>query len=1074
MTEQTFRSPGFFEREIDLSGRTATIEGVPAGIIGTAEKGPAFVPVTVGSFIDFERKFGTLDSEKFGPYAVDAFLRSRTAVTYVRVLGAGANNTTGDILVTQTAGTVKNAGFQLSGSLVKDEASAKAAGSTDTRHLGVVQFIVASHDVQTNEALGYPIYTDNSTFNVSAGNTVALARGMVLLASGARLHVLDHDQNYNASNVADDVAKISSYNNSETQGTFKLVLSSALGSRFENDENNAGVKIYTASLDPNSNFYISKILNTNPDRFHTQQHLLYADFEVESEVAKVTHHNTNYSVAVVSGSGNTSSVPGPGTKEFREIFGSFNTRYQTSKTTSFISQPFGSLEYDLFHFESLDDGAAGNKRVKVSISNLRRSTDPTNPYGTFTVLVRDYTDTDTNLKVLEQYNQCTLNPADENYVANLIGDLKTSFNFDAETESERRVNVSGKRPNRSSFVRIVMNKSVEDGEIPKSTLPFGFRGLPTLKLNDALSDDATPGTGGSGTGAGPFRLGYLSASNTSVHDGGASGASLYNACVPPIPMRFKSTRGAVSTSATITGAPGTRELSDSRLFFGIKFERLPVESTLTNAVLQPNASSKRSALVDSYSKFLGISKLDVFHTGSGADLFCHNKFTLARVALNNIDQPSTYTSLDGAITQYITGTADEHMREAAYLRDKNPVTPRYDINDIASTAENRLTFASLIAGTSASKFNRFTDYLKFTNMLYGGFDGLNILDKDQRKMNDRASSTSEGGKAQGVSSGDGLAYLNLNSVSSPGAGRDNNIISSYRAAASIITDPLASRVNIVAVPGIRDPFVTDFVADKTREYSKAIYIMDIPSFSDFNASLGRSQRLYDDSSARPNVRLTSEQFEGRAVDNNYVATYFPDIMITDRINNEVVTMPSSIAAIGALAHNDSVAYPWFAPAGFNRGALEEVVNTKVRLNTEDRNVLYESRINPIASFPTGGFVIFGQKTLQQSRSALDRVNVRRMLLEVKRLVSEVANKIIFEQNTPATRARFVSQVTPLLSVIQTQQGIDQFKIVMDSSNNTAEDVEQNRLNGRIVLVPTRAVEFIAIDFIITNSGVSFE
>ena len=147
---------------------------------------------------------------------------------------------------------------------------------------------------------------------------------------------------------------------------------------------------------------------------------------------------------------------------------------------------------------------------------------------------------------------------------------------------------------------------------------------------------------------------------------------------------------------------------------------------------------------------------------------------------------------------------------------------------------------------------------------------------------------------------------------------------------------------------------------------------------------------------------------------------------------------------------------------------------KVRLNQADRDELYEARINPIATFPQAGFVIFGQKTLQLSRSALDRVNVRRMLLEIKRLISNVANKIVFEQNTPQTRSRFVSQVTPLLATVQAQQGVDQFKVVMDSSNNTQEDIENNVLNGRIVVVPTRAVEFVAIDFIITNAGVSFE
>ena len=207
---------------------------------------------------------------------------------------------------------------------------------------------------------------------------------------------------------------------------------------------------------------------------------------------------------------------------------------------------------------------------------------------------------------------------------------------------------------------------------------------------------------------------------------------------------------------------------------------------------------------------------------------------------------------------------------------------------------------------------------------------------------------------------------------------------------------------------------------------------------------------------------------------SYGAAYYPWVQIRDTISDSLLFVPPSVVALGTYSSAQKNSELWFAPAGFNRGALDFVRNTGTRLSAEDRDTLYDNRINPIANFPNGGFVIFGQKTLQQARSALDRVNVRRMLLEVKRIVSEVANKLIFEQNTPATRAKFVAQVTPLLSVIQSQQGVDQFKVVMDSSNNTQEDIEQNRLNGQIILVPTRAVEFIAVDFIITNSGVSFE
>ena len=235
-----------------------------------------------------------------------------------------------------------------------------------------------------------------------------------------------------------------------------------------------------------------------------------------------------------------------------------------------------------------------------------------------------------------------------------------------------------------------------------------------------------------------------------------------------------------------------------------------------------------------------------------------------------------------------------------------------------------------------------------------------------------------------------------------------------------------------------------------------------------------SNRLYRDSTARTDVRETTEAFETRGIDNNYGATFFPDVYINDDVNNQVVMVPASVAALGTLGFNDKIAFPWFAPAGFNRAGLDFVVNVENRLTSDDRDTLYDARINPIAVFPRAGFVIFGQKTLQAAKSALDRINVRRLMLEVKRQIVRVADKLLFEPNTSQTRARFISQVTPLLALVQAQNGVEQFKVVMDDTNNTTEDVEANKLNGRIVVVPTRAIEFIAVDFIITTSGVSFD
>ena len=1066
MPEQVFKSPGFFEQEIDLSIRDKSVTGVPAGVIGTAEMGPAFVPVTVGSFSDFVVRFGDVSSDRFGPYAVKEFLRNRTALTYVRVLGAGANESSSDIETTRDQGTVKNAGFKLVGTEADDGADQYG------RHKGVVQFITARHFCSaSDEAIGYPMFTDNDSFDLSnAGNHVNLVRGILLVPTGTRAMVMDHSQSYTAYSTSDDVATINGTLSDKLFGTFKLVISSSVGSTFASDENNAGIRIFTASLDPSSENYISKILNTDPERFQEDHHLLYADFAVEHELATVSTRAG--AVGLVSGSASASETSGDSSLAFRNAFGRFDTRYSNARTTIFISQPFGTKEYDLFHFETLSDGDIVNDKFKISIRNIKGSTNPLNNYGTFTVEVRDFYDTDTNPRVMESYPLCTLDPNDERYVAKLIGDMSVKFNFDADSKQERRIVVSGKYPNQSAYVRIKMTQAVENKDIPARSLPFGFHGLPCLKTTDTLTDGGQQSTNDDGitpalTWKGdtlglklPRRLAVV------ARPGGGMDSPLSGSIVPPVPMRFKCSKGSVKmTSPSFAGHPGDNELADSRLYWGIKFERLAKTGSVGNSIFKSNAGSDSNALIRSYAKLLGIQKLDMVTTGSGQDAFNNNKFTLANVALSQ--QVSSTEKIITIVRNELTGTAASHMKEAAYIRNGIPDGKRYTVTD--GTRDDRMTLASLASLTSSVYFNRFTPYAKFTNMFYGGFDGVNILDRDMNRLNDRASSTDTGGKALGTLSiglsSDGTSSGAANAFPA-GAGENNNTVASYRAAVDILTDPMISRINILAVPGIKDSFVADHASDGVRSYSKAIYLMDLPAYDHNNV------RIYDDS-AIPDVDKSSERFDGRAIDNNYVATYFPDLTINDVESNELVFVPSSIAALSALGYSDAISYPWFAPAGFNRASLSNVARTATRLTAADRDTLYEARINPIASFPQAGFVIFGQKTLQQLKSALDRVNVRRMMLEVKRQVVSVANNYVFQQNTAETRANFVAAVSPLLAVIQSQQGIEKFQVVMDGTNNSVEDYENNRLNGRIVVVPTRAVEFIAIDFIITSSGVSF-
>jgi len=622
MAEQTFRSPGFFEQEIDLSSRKVSPVGVPAGVIGTADRGPAFVPVTVGSFTDFETRFGSLHADRFGPYAVREFLKHRTALTYMRVLGAGANETATDMTTTDQQGTVKNAGFRITG-------STNAFGASP----GSVQFLVAQHKAATNEAAAYSVFTDNQSH--SAVDQLNLVRGVIFTATGTNIQLLDATGSYG--HVSHLVGKYSAHvgavPGSDSAKYFKVVLSSSAGGTFGTDESFSGIRILTASLDPNDGNYISKVLNTDPLKFQEYQHLLYLDYAVEHELAPVISTKVRPTVALVSGSTDKHSNTGDSSISFHEAFGRYDTRYTTPRTSLFISQPYGKKEYDLFHFETISDGAYGNDKFKISIANLRASTDPSNPFGTFEVQLRSFSDKDTGTQILERYPGCDLNPRSDRFIGKMIGDKKVRYDFDQEDPDERRLVISGKYPNKSSRIRIQVHKDVENGEIPKDSLPFGFRGIPVLKTANTLAASSASLQSADGqTQVGeklPVRLSVGGVGGGVEGSTGSGIISLTGSIVPPIPFRFKVTRGTMDNDVTpfMVGAPGTDERVDGRYYWGVNTIRIPTSDASDNPVLESNAGNTTNPLVTSYTKFQGIQKLDMLVTGSGKDEFNSNKFT---------------------------------------------------------------------------------------------------------------------------------------------------------------------------------------------------------------------------------------------------------------------------------------------------------------------------------------------------------------------------------------------------------------------------------------------------------------
>ena len=219
--------------------------------------------------------------------------------------------------------------------------------------------------------------------------------------------------------------------------------------------------------------------------------------------------------------------------------------------------------------------------------------------------------------------------------------------------------------------------------------------------------------------------------------------------------------------------------------------------------------------------------------------------------------------------------------------------------------------------------------------------------------------------------------------------------------------------------------------------------------------------------------ITQVTTQAASVDNSYAASYWPWVQINDPDSAQLVWCPASALLPGVYAYNDKAAEAWFAPAGINRGGLSTVVQAERKLTQTNRDDLYTGKVNPIATFPGRGVVVFGQKTLQSQASALDRVNVRRLLIELKSYISQIADNLVFEQNTAATRNNFLAQVNPYLESVQQRQGLYAFKVVMDASNNGPDVVDRNQMVGAIYLQPTKTAEFIYLDFNILPTGAQF-
>ena len=1074
MAELTFKSAGVSTREIDLSGPTKVQpSGIPAGMIGAAQGGPAFVPITVATYRDFVATFGATDGEMFGPLAMNEWMKNSQAGTYVRILGVGNGQRR-----STSNGEVTNAGFVVGAKQVQPNGqvganpecgtvlgysgsvgrtymlgcfmSASSASSAEVAYRGMfkeagIRGGGAGHGTS-------PISLDGNQFPKSAQ---PILRGVVLVPSGVLLSLSSSIVPNNEPRFAGGGSAGVFYS-----GTLAGVASDAHGwqGRAVQDRADAGhalgdvdlgssaqqfvmllngfkapsgyTNVISASFDPKSPSYFYNVLNTDPLLIEDAGHYLYAHWNVYPQYAVVTGSGliaqNSPAGGRVAAAGNvqqaafvlTASAGRNASTQYIPDFEGFRDRFTHPRSPWVTSQNFGGKAKNLFRIHLLDDGSKANNRYKISIENLNKPTNTLikDQYGTFDLVLRDWNDNDRNVVAIEKFVKISLDPTNERYIGRLIGDRNIYYDFDKNEGSQKLV-IEGLFPNMSKNIRVEIASDVADGLIDATALPVGYRGPRHLvtsgsSIMTAVDSWNKQAPTQDGTYPVPGFPGMLVNPLT-----GSAGRDVFRRVVqPPVPMRRN----------LAVGVDPKRKV-DAALYWGTQFE-------MNDSQAEPNKNNILDTQLDSWTKYfpnydttgqkswVGDNPGVADQTGTvlDCDLFDNNRFTLERVQVRT-------SSAD---------TPDSKQWHVAKYRREGVV--QYDA-DLTSANSRFLNVKKDFASLAARK------YLKFTFFAQGGFNGVDIFNEDKAKFRNPAikremdDSTAQGG------------------VNGP-------TVQAYRRAIDVLEQRSNADIKLLAVPGARHEIVTDYAIDAVEDRFDAMYIMDIEERDTVNNVVtGSAQKI--------GVANTAQAFTSRNLDSSFAAAYFPDVIITDPATLTNVQCPPSVSIIGAYAHNDAVAHPWFAPAGFTRGALKSVIESTVKMSRDNLDELYEVDINPITSFPhTPGVVAFGQKTLLAAQSALDRVNMRRLLISVRRRVRGVANRILFEPNRADTLAKFSAAVQPILARIQQQQGLDRFKVVIDTTTTTQADVENNTIRGKIFLQPTRAVEFISLDFVVTNKG----
>lgn len=419
-----------------------------------------------------------------------------------------------------------------------------------------------------------------------------------------------------------------------------------------------------------------------------------------------------------------------------------------------------------------------------------------------------------------------------------------------------------------------------------------------------------------------------------------------------------------------------------------------------------------------YYKTTYLSGDSKFKTYLGISELAYTSLTQSQISVRNSVKTleADLFEYEGAISTGLTSTLGFHLENTA------------DPSQFVSGNKNSLTAYTNDAQTLIDK-----NLLKFTLVPVGGFDGW---DKYKQYSYTYEEFTD--------------AYTTN--------------VDDFKAGINTMASPEEVDINLFATPGIdfsNNETLINYALSMIEERADSLYIIDAPRVT-VGTEKGTPEEVVND-------------LETTGIDSNYAATYWPWIQISDNTTGEYTYQAPTLMVVKAMAYTDNVSAPWFAPAGLNRGLADGgIVRADIKLSKDQRDTLYQGRVNPIATFIQQGVSIWGQKTLQTRQSALDRINVRRLLLQVRRLIAAASLTLVFEQNDQTLRDQFLAKVEPILLQIQNQRGLTAFKVVMDDSNNTPDTIDRNTLVGKIQLKPTRTAEFITLDFQVLPTGARFE